>query len=114
MTTRWRIEFGQADHRVWIAKIEFVQDIGKAQVAQFLIDHEAHRSLVAMADEKDDAFHEALVRHIGHGDEKLAFKRFHAAIVCRYAARCQVPMVRAGGHHEGMMSRQLFLNFVLR
>ena len=32
---------GQADDRIGIAKIEFVQDIGEAHILEFVVDHQA-------------------------------------------------------------------------
>jgi hypothetical protein len=40
---------GQADHRVGIAQVQFVQNVGEAQIGQFLVDHEPHGPLAAMA-----------------------------------------------------------------
>ena len=65
---------GKADHCVRVAQVEFVQNVGKAHIGQFLIDHQAHRAFFAVADQENDAFRKAFVCHVGHGNEELSFK----------------------------------------
>ncbi|MNT89954.1 hypothetical protein D3C72_2307750 [compost metagenome] len=65
---------GQANDGVRIPQVEFVQNIGKAQIGQLVIDHQPHCPFFAVADNQDDAFGEALVAHVGHRHQELSFE----------------------------------------
>ena len=83
---------GNLDEIIHLTQIKLVDNVSKAQIGQFVVDHQPHCALFAMADQQDDAFCKAFIIHVRHGNEELSFKRFHNPIVGGHCGTAKLPV----------------------